>query len=120
MSVWQDELKDFLLQIGSTSFAFQRNQLHYDNNVWLLNDLHNPLIIPGYGIKNNFLEELPSLKENSDNFSFVLSQVLLLLATQLLKDLGKLSSTLQMEYDLVEDKLKRDVFHIFNNNCITV
>ncbi|HEX5172283.1 MAG TPA: hypothetical protein VFW11_24070 [Cyclobacteriaceae bacterium] len=104
-TLWPEAYTEFVSKIDD--FASQRNALHYSNYEWILNDIHDRLIIPYFGTRPDFKSDLARVNESTDDFSVLLSYVLISLSYVLLEDIAKVAPAIKDEYELVKRKLLR-------------
>lgn len=107
VSIWKPEIIDYLRNLNVSQFAEQRNSLHYINNYWLFpEDLYERIFDDSFGIDNTLFnkEEYGSLHNRKD-FSFILNYILLKFSYDLINDVGRYSTSVKAEYDLIQNTL---------------
>ncbi|MBA4406757.1 hypothetical protein C0389_05730 [bacterium] len=97
----------FLTSLDPKQFAKQRNSLHYRNDFWPFNDLHYCLINKDFALKENLLNNFHGLEED-DDFSVILSYLLINICYKMLEDITKTAIIIKDEFELVKMKLIRD------------
>lgn len=105
------DLIQAIRNIDIKDFAKQRNYIHYQNREWLYNDLYNYVFDENFGVrKNNFSIEL-SYQELKSDYTFILAQVLIKVAFELLNSLAQSSKVLSDERDLLLNSITNPSFH---------
>ena len=97
-----------------TEFARQRNNLHYRIS-WLFDDLHTFAVDNAFGkFTGSDLNDGTALQDsNRDDFSLALAFILIRMAAQMLKDIGKKSPVVQTEYDLLLSTLSHEFGYLY-------
>lgn len=105
IDIWEENYLYFLKNIDPKHFAKQRNYMHYRNNHWQFKDLHEQLYLSDFSLKYNLVEDIVSFDQDSDDFSIILSYVLLYLSFLLLKDITDQAPLIQDEFNLINTSL---------------
>jgi len=107
INIWPETFRH-LIALNPKDFALQRNTLHYKNNKWIHDDLYKSDLDPHFGIRTNLLDEIDDVDPLSDDFSILLSHILLNLAYILLKDIAQDAPIISSEFALIEKSLDND------------
>jgi hypothetical protein len=99
---WPKEIINRLKSVESKNFAKQRNDIHYRNNGWLLNDLHDFDFAEGFGSLRSWPNDNDDLDFDRDDVSIVVAFTLLKLGLMLIQDLGSVTGKLQGEIAVVD------------------
>jgi HEPN domain len=105
VDLWPNSYIEFIMKIDD--FSFQRNVLHYSNYKWILSDIHDRLFLKDFAARENFEEELREVDENTNDFSILLTYVLISMSYSLLNDIARNAPIIQGDRDLLNRKLKR-------------
>lgn len=112
--LWNNDLIEFLLSIGSTDFAYQRNSIHYKNNCWIIpEDLFNQVEKEDFALFGDYFELVKKSNQEKDDFSFAISFLILYMTYILIKDISISTSILNEEFNLIKSCLNKS-----NNNRI--
>lgn len=104
INVWQDSHVQAIRKLEVKEFAKQRNDLHYKNDLWIFDDLHDFVVDDSFGHHPNDIEK--SLIYASESaFSLSLSLAILRMGVLLFESIGGLTNTLKAESQIVRDKL---------------
>ena len=104
VDIWPKEMVITILDQDISNFSFQRNTIHYWNNSWIFDDLHNYDIDLKFGVNNPIYESIESFELKSD-YSLSLSLILLNMGILLVNDLSKLTNKLKSENELFNNFL---------------
>ncbi len=95
----------FLCRISPKDFAKQRNKIIYFNTAWLFDDLKQCIIDPNFGIRQiDFDDNLAS----DEDFSLIISFVLLKTCYNLLKNIAEISPRFWIELGIVDQIISQD------------
>lgn len=111
INLWDESIIYFLNKLHPLQFAKQRNSLHYINNFWIYPDLFEPKINESVCYINNLLDEFEEGEFlNREDFSLILSLILIGLAYSLFFDLSKNTPIIKTEFELINSNMQKD-FH---------
>lgn len=97
VEVWPKNITNKLKSIESNNFAKQRNNIHYKNNGWILNDLHEFDHSKGFGNSSVWTE---GLDFGRDDISLAVALCVLKLGMLLVQDIELFSKKLTPEMEL--------------------
>lgn len=104
MSVWQDTYVQALKRLEIKQFAKQRNELHYKNEIWIFDDLHEFVVDSSFGEHPADIESALVYALESD-FSLSLSIAILRMGVLLFESINELSPALNPEIQMIRDNL---------------
>ena len=87
--------------LSEKEFAKQRNDLHYKNNHWRMNDLFNDIIIKDFAIEKSFDSRNNFHPDKRDDFSIILMFFLIRLNDILLSDLKTQTNSFDGDFSLI-------------------
>ncbi len=105
-----EKILDSLTSINPKMFAKQRNNIIYQNQEWIFDDLKNEIMDGEYGIKNILQLEGPFITEY-DDFTPLVSFILLYLNFILFFEISKINQNFNIEFDLMQKSISSS-----NNN----
>jgi hypothetical protein len=101
----------FLCGVSAKDFAKQRNRIIYYNTAWLFDDLKQSITDANFGIRKiDFDDKLSS----DDDFSLIISFILLKTCYDLLKNIAEVSTRLQIEMEVIDQIIFRDDNNRYN------
>lgn len=104
MEVWPKAYIQTLRKLDVKEFAKQRNELHYSNEVWIFDDLHDPIIDEFFGCHPEGMQEALNYNLNSD-FSLSLSMAILRMGVLLFESIGESAKVLNAEIQIMRSAL---------------
>lgn len=101
------EIIGFLISIDPKSFAQQRNNIHYQNNHWLLEDLMEPREEPNFGvIRGSLISEIGELKVGNDDFTVCIAFILLKINHMLFEELSNDAPILKPQLEVINQSME--------------
>ena len=85
-TIWPMPICAFLTELSESDFARQRNALHYELHSWPLDDLHQVVVLPRFGVCN-FRDN--HMETTGVDFSVVLGEVVLRCALGMVENLAE-------------------------------
>lgn len=113
IDIWEQNFINFLITLKPKEFAWQRNTLHYKNNKWMFNDLHNPINNPSFSVRKNLIEDIETIDPTSDDFSVILGYLLSNFGYLLLKDIASNVPIISGEFELIKNTLTQSSYTRF-------
>lgn len=112
IDIWPAGTIDYFKGLNPNDFSDQRNSLHYRNNYWLIpKDLFIRVFDGNFGVRENLISKLDDSLVEKNDFSILVSYLLLDLGLILLKDLSSLTEIINGEYDLMNKTLSTGIHH---------
>ncbi len=106
VSFWNKESIECLRNFDADDYAYQRNNIHYINNHWLIPD---DLFTRKLDLDFAYFKDINSVKETigkeTADFSFFTSYILLQLTYSLIKDISQKAPILLTELNLIDNYL---------------
>ena len=107
---WNNTFIKYLLRLDPLDFARQRNSLHYQNNFWVYDDLFKPAYIEGTGYHSEIILLVDNSKlQELQDFTVIMSFIILSFAFQLMSDLSKIAPILDIEKNLIDELLQESL-----------
>ena len=101
IDIWPKQYIFFFKNLDESHFAWQRNKLLYQNNFWLEADMHDYIINKNYGLRANLIEVALDLKKETNDFSLLLSFIVLNAGYLLLDSFSEITNKLKDEVNLL-------------------
>lgn len=97
-----------LLSFSEKEFAKQRNEIHYINNYWPLNDLFSHSKIEKFGKEEAFIKNIKTFHpELRNDFSVILALLFIRINMLLLEDITSITNILNSEMELIYNNLNK-------------
>jgi hypothetical protein len=111
VDVWPPEYVKALRKLKPSEFALQRNAIHYQNHMWIYEDLHEFILDERFGIPRKTIIEALNFKIKKSDFSLVLGLAIFKLGLLLLKSLSQLTNKLEDEISILESHIANEERH---------
>jgi HEPN domain-containing protein len=106
-----DQIVSFIYNVEPKDFARQRNKVIYYNTSWLFNDLKECIVDPNFCIRKIDYRESHTY---DDDFSLIISFVLLKICYDLFKNISTISRRLQLEIEIIDQIILKDNHNRYN------
>jgi len=98
---WPMECIAAIRRLDPGDFAWQRNSIHYNNCVWIHNDLHEFLVDESFGVPPTDLRKALEGSRDESDFSLILGLTLFKLGLILFDDIAANTNKLRAERELL-------------------
>lgn len=117
--MWSERCVGILNQIDLQKLTRQRNQLHYHNCYWLLDDLYEYVTDTSFG---RFAEEdelCDIMRSDREDQTIATAFVILRMALQMLESFQEVTNALRPDWDLVATSLSESRHPLFRHQSAT-
>ena len=120
IDVWQPDHVKALRKLNIADYSWQRNQIHYHDNVWICDDLYEFASDDNFGIPSNGILKALDFSKNTKDFSMVLALLILKLGFLLFESIADLTNKLDHENELfsnfINDQDRHPIYLLANNS----
>lgn len=110
-----NNLKKTFSDLDVSSFAKQRNRLHYSNHIWLFNDLYEFLEDTSFGLRDILPHIDLQLDDIVSDFTMILTFSIFHFGFSLLESLAEKTKKINAELDLIKDSFSSKRHPIYAN-----
>jgi hypothetical protein len=114
IDIWPSAYIKALKKVKLEEYAWQRNQIHYNDNKWICEDLHIFASDNNFGIPENGISRAFDFNKDIKDFSLVLAQLILKLGLMLFESISestnKLNHEKEMLLNFINDKDRHPIY----------